>query len=127
MKETAMAEHLQEAGRSCVGLLGTSTVMGSKLYGKLDGVCEVLIPDDAEAMEQAHADYCALALNGAATDEQRDRLYAAAQRLCDRGAEAVILGGTDLNVIFDGSEAHAPVIDSAEVHVQAIVRRAMAG
>ena len=32
-----MAEHLQEAGRSCVGLLGTSTVMGSKLYGKLDG------------------------------------------------------------------------------------------
>ena len=119
--------HLQEAGRSCVGLLGTSTVMGSKLYGKLDGVCEVLIPDDAEAMEQAHADYCALALNGAATDEQRARLYAAAQRLCDRGAEAVILGGTDLNVIFDGSDAHAPVIDSAEVHVQAIVRRAMAG
>ena len=49
------------------------------------------------------------------------------QRLCDRGAEAVILGGTDLNVIFDGSDAHAPVIDSAEVHVQAIVRRAMAG
>ena len=123
----AMAEHLQEAGRSCVGLLGTSTVMGSKLYGKLDGVCEVLIPDDAEAMEQAHADYCALALNGAATDAQRDRLYAAAQQLCDRGAEAVILGGTDLNVIFDGSDAHAPVIDSAEVHVQAIVRRAMAG
>ena len=45
--------------------------MGSKLYGKLDGVCEVLIPDDDEAMEQAHADYCALALNGAATDVQR--------------------------------------------------------
>jgi aspartate racemase len=123
----AMAEHLQEAGRSCVGLLGTSTVMGSKLYGKLDGVCEVLVPGDADAMEQAHADYCSLALNGAATDEQRTRLYDAAQQLCDRGAEAVILGGTDLNVIFDGSDAHAPVIDSAEVHVQAIVRRAMAG
>lgn len=53
------------------------------------------------------------------------RLFAAAQRLVDRGAQTVLLGGTDLNVVFDGSEP-VPVIDSAEVHVQAIVREALA-
>jgi aspartate racemase len=123
---TAMAEHLAKAGVRSVGLLGTATVMGSRLYGKLDGLCETLTPGDdgPSAMEQAHADYCALALSGAATAEQKARLFAAAQRLCDRGAETVILGGTDLNVVFDGSEL-MPVVDSAEVHVQAIVRRAL--
>lgn len=123
----AMADYLKEEGLACVGLLGTTTVMGSRLYGKLDGVCETLIPGDDgdEAMEQAHSDYIAIASNGAATAEQRDRLFAAAQRLCDRGAQAVILGGTDLNVIFDGSQT-MPVVDSAEVHVQAIVKRALA-
>ena len=78
-----------------------------------------------DQVAQAHADYAALAITGAATAEQRERLFGAAQRLCDRGAERVILGGTDLNVIFDGSQT-APTIDSAEVHVQAIVRRALA-
>jgi aspartate racemase len=123
---TAMAEHLRNAGLTRVGILGTTAVMGSKLYGKLDDVCETLSPadDSTAAMEQCHADYAALAFNGAATEEERARLFAAAQRLCDRGAQTVILGGTDLNVIFDGSEP-VPVLDSAEVHVQAIVREAL--
>ena len=122
----AMAEHLRGVGIKTVGILGTTTVMSSRLYGKLDGVCAALTPadDGGDAMEQVHADYAALAINGAATAEQRERLFAAAQRLCDRGAQAVLLGGTDLNVVFDGSEP-VPVIDSAEVHVQAIVREAL--
>ena len=123
---TAMAAHLRKAGLQRVGILGTTAVMGSKLYGKLDGVCEVFTPGDdgADAMEQAHADYAALAIGGVATDELRSRLFGAARRLCDRGAEAVLLGGTDLNLAFDGTEP-VPVIDSAEVHVEAIVREAL--
>jgi len=122
----AMVEYLQREGLGRVGILGTSTVMASKLYGKLDGICEVLTPgdDSADAMEQTHEDYAALAFSGKATDEQRARLFGAAQRLCDRGALSVILGGTDLNVVFDGTEP-VPVIDSAEVHVKAIVREAL--
>lgn len=123
----AMAEHCRQSGLTRVGILGSSAVMRSKLYGKLDGVCETLSPydDGADAMEQCHSDYAALAFNGVATDAERSRLFMAAQRLCDRGAQTVILGGTDLNVIFDGSEP-VPVIDSAEVHVQAIVAEALA-
>ena len=123
----AMAEHLQASGLSRVGILGTTAVMNSRLYGKLDDVVEALTPadDSAEAAEQAHADYAAVAMSGTVTVEQRARLFSAAQRLCDRGAQAVLLGGTDLNAVFDGSEP-VPTIDSAEVHVQAIVREALA-
>ena len=123
----ALVEHVRLAGLTKVGLLGALPVMASRLYGKLDGVCDVLTPgdDNAAAMQQCHDDYRALAFNGVATEAERTRLFGAAQRLCERGASAVILGGTDLNVVFDGSEP-VPVIDSAEVHVRAIVAAATA-
>ena len=123
---TALVAHLQQVGLMRVGILGTTAVMGSKLYGKLDGVCEALTPaDDSDAaMQQCHDDYRELAFNGMATEAQRARLFGAAQRLADRGAQSVILGGTDLNVVFDGSEP-VPVVDCAEVHVQAIVAEAL--
>ena len=71
---TAMAQHLRETAVTRVGILGTTAVMGSKLYGKLHGVCEALTPadDGDDAMAQAHADYAALAMNGAATEQQRE-------------------------------------------------------
>ena len=123
---TAMAEHLREAGLQRVGILGITPVMSSKLYGKLDGVCECLTPGDdgADAMQQVDSDYRALAMAGKPTDELRSRLFAASQRLIDRGAETVMLGGTDLALAFDGTEP-VPVIDSAEIHVQAIVKEAL--
>lgn len=124
---TALVEHLQQEGFTRVGILGTTAVMSSKLYGKLDGVCEALTPADegVAAMQQCHDDYRELAFNGFATEEQRARLFGAAQRLVNRGAQSVILGGTDLNVIFDGSEP-VPVLDSAEIHVRSIVAEALA-
>ena len=123
---TSVAAHFSATGLKRVGILGTTAVMSTGLYGKLGGVCEVLSPGDEsrEAMESAHCDYAALAMSGEATAEQRTRLFAAAQRLCDRGAERVLLGGTDLNLIFDGSEP-VPVVDAAEVHAQAIAAEAL--
>lgn len=123
---TALVEHLRQTGLTRVGILGTTAVMGSKLYGKLYDVCDVLSPgDDSDAaMQQCHDDYRELAFNGVATPEQRSRLFGAAQRLVDRGAQRVVLGGTDLNVIFDGSQP-VPVLDSAKIHVNAIVAEAL--
>ncbi|WP_338140952.1 aspartate/glutamate racemase family protein, partial [Candidatus Entotheonella palauensis] len=52
---------------------------------------------------------------------------AAGERLVrDQGAEAVLLGGTDLNVVYDRISLDFPVIDSAAVHVDAIVNMALA-
>jgi aspartate/glutamate racemase len=38
----------------------------------------------------------------------------------------VLLGGTDLNLVYDGVALDFPVIDSAAVHVEAIVHTALA-
>ncbi len=98
--------------------------MASRLYG-LFGTA-VLAPE-GDAAAQVDADDTALALAGAATAAHRDRLAAAGAGLIARGAEAVLLGGTDLSLAFDDVETGYPVIDSAVVHAEAIARAAMAG
>lgn len=120
----ALGAHFAATGLRRVGVLGTAAVMGSRLYG-LPGV-EVVAPE-GEAMARVDADYKALARAGAASAEHRERFRAAGAALMARGAEAVLLGGTDLSLAFDGPEPGYPVIDSAEVHAAAIARRAMEG
>jgi aspartate racemase len=68
-----------------------------------------------------------VAIAGVATPAQRERLLTAGERLVrDQGAEVVLLGGTDLNLVYDGVVLDFPVIDSAAVHVEAIVHTALA-
>ena len=42
------------------------------------------------------------------------------------GAEAVLLGGTDLFLAFEGENCGFPVFDCAAIHMDAIYRRASA-
>jgi hypothetical protein len=44
-----------------------------------------------------------------------------------QGAEAVLLGGTDLFLAFAGQDCGFPVIDCAEIHVEALYRRSESG
>ena len=63
---------------------------------------------------------------GVATPAQRAVFTAVGQRLLqDRGAEAIMLGGTDLALVFDEKTADFPLVDCAGIHVEAVMRLAM--
>ena len=63
---------------------------------------EIVTPEGDDLTEAGDA-YTAMALAGRATDDQRDYFRNMGQRLCDeQGADAIILGGTDLFLAFDG-------------------------
>ncbi|MGK0169450.1 MAG: aspartate racemase [Gammaproteobacteria bacterium] len=67
-----------------------------------------------------------MATTGAATTAQRERLVAAGARLAsEQNAQAVLLGGTDLNLVYDDNTLNVPVVDSAKVHGDAIVKAAL--
>jgi aspartate racemase len=54
--------------------------------------------------------------------------HSAANRLIEeRGADAIMLGGTDLALIFDEQRSSFPLIDCAAIHADAIARRALSG
>jgi aspartate racemase len=107
-----------------VGIIGTSTVMESRLYGRLPSA-EVLAPEGDE-LGQVHQAYVTMAQSGHVNDQQRQTFFAAGRKLAARGAQAVLLGGTDLFLAFAGQEPGFPVLDCADIHVDAIYEKSSA-
>ena len=120
----AVAAHLQAEQLLRVGILGTASVMETGMYGRLR-TAEIIAPE-GESLHAVHEAYVALARAGRATEEMRDTFVAAGAEMVERGAEAVLLGGTDLAVVFDGAaDGPFPVVDCAQVHIDRIAAAAM--
>ncbi|MEE8286724.1 MAG: aspartate/glutamate racemase family protein, partial [Gammaproteobacteria bacterium] len=121
----SVAAYLKQQEIQRVGILGTRVVMQTCLYGTLSEFDPVApIGND---LAQVNDDYIAVAIAGAATPAQRQRLLTAGESLVrNQGAEVVLLGGTDLNLVYDGVARDFLVIDSASVHVDAIVNATLA-
>ena len=66
-------------------------------------------------------EYFALARTGKCTPAQRSFFFEEGQKLIESGADAVMLAGTDLCLAFEGQDPGYPVLDSALIHVDAIV------
>ena len=121
----SVADYLKQQGMRRVGVIGTRVVMETCLYGALNEF-DPVTPIGSD-LAQVNDDYVAMAIAGAATPAQRERLLIAGKRLVrDQGAEVVLLGGTDLNLVYDGATFDSPVVDCAMVHVDAIVNAGLA-
>jgi aspartate racemase len=116
-----IAERIRRQGLKTVGLLGTATVMRTRLYGGISSA-SVVVPK-GDALDKVHQTYIAMALSGKVTDEARAELFSIGQSLCrEQGAEVVLLAGTDLFLAFDGRACGFPVADCAEIHMDALHR-----
>lgn len=123
LQETDSA--LQDMGIAKAGVLGTRIAMETRLYGAIESV--EIVPPAGQDLAEVHDAYVTMAAAGTASDAQRDLFLSASRRLIDdQGAEAVMLGGTDLALVFEGRDAGFRVIDCARLHIDAIARLAAA-
>jgi len=106
-----------------IGILGTRTVMETRLYG---GVSRVeVVPPSGQDLEDVHQAYVAMAASGIVTEAQRAVFAAVSKRLLkESGIEAIMLGGTDLALVFNERDAEFPLIDCAGIHADGIVNLA---
>jgi len=105
-------------------LFGTRYVMESDFYGLIPGV-EFVRPHPAE-LDAIHTIYVELAESHQPTPRAHAQLTAMAKMLCIRDrAEAVILAGTDLALLFNESNTEFPAIDCAALHIDAVVKAAL--
>lgn len=112
-----------------VALLGTRYTMESDLYPArlADRGIEVLVPEGDDAAEVNRVIYAELVL-GRVEPTSAARLREIVTGLVERGAQAVVLGCTELAMILDpaGHDLPVPVLDSMSLHVNALLEAAFA-
>jgi len=119
------AAALKEKGVRRVGLLGTRFTMEMPFYKdrlKARGL-DVLVPDsDVPALNAIIYDELCL---GTVRDPSRRTFVDAIARLAARGAEAVILGCTEIGMLVDQASSPLPVFDTTDLHAKALVSAAL--
>jgi aspartate racemase len=115
---------IRERGLRTIGILGTRLVMETGLYGGISSA--TIVAPEGDALERVHRSYIEMAQAGRVTEDQRQTFFEAGEWMHrERGAEAVLLCGTDLFLAFEDQNCGFPVIDCAAIHVDAIHRRAL--
>jgi aspartate racemase len=119
----AVDAEVQKRALKRVGILGTRTVMETRFFSGIS-TAEIIIPSGS-ALEDVHAAYVSMALSGQVSDEQRAVFDAACNWFTDKaGVDAIMLGGTDLALVYQEGNTRFPLVDCAAIHVDEVVRRA---
>lgn len=117
------ARTVRAAGHSRVGLLGTAFTMEQAFYrGRLAERfdLDVIIPDAADRAEVHRIIYAEL-VAGQLLDGSRAFFRDVIGRLASRGAEAIILGCTEIMLLVTQEDSPVPLFDTTELHALAAV------
>ena len=119
------ADALLADGFGRVGLLGTRFTLEKPFYRERLAArgLDVLVPevDVTNLNGIIYEELC----KGIVTEDSRRRYVAAIELLAARGAEAVILGCTEIGMLIDDSASPLPVYDTTELHARALVAAAL--
>ena len=124
----ATARRLVADGVKRVGLLGTRFTMEQAFYkGRLETLfgLEVLVPPEAERERVHRIIYDELCL-GEVRGASRAEYLAIIAGLSEAGAEAVILGCTEIALLVGDAKAAVPLYDTTAIHAEAAVEWALA-
>ncbi|MDN3616707.1 aspartate/glutamate racemase family protein [Vibrio gallaecicus] len=123
----ATGEQLKAQGISKVGLLGTAFTMEQQFYkGRLQekfGI-EVIVPNGVQRKLVHGVIYNEL-VQGVLNNRSRNDFITVINDLQESGAEAVILGCTEIAMLVNQNDTKVPLFDTTEIHAQAAVDYAL--
>ncbi|AQQ67103.1 aspartate racemase [Microbulbifer agarilyticus] len=114
----ATAEQLLADGVKSVGLLGTRFTMEQEFYkGRLIEQYGINVitptPDERDIVHDViYSELCLGVIN----DESREKYLDVVRHLAERGAEAVILGCTEIALLIEQSDTSVPLYDTTRIH-----------
>jgi aspartate racemase len=117
-----VADAIRARGLKRVALFGTRSTVESKMFGRLGVDVVVPQPDEIAFIHDRYLDV----VYDRSTPEKINQLRELAHTLIKRGAEAVLLAGTDLSMVMNEENAGFPTLDCAGVHIAEITRRLLA-
>ncbi len=123
------AAEIKQAGYSTVGLLGTRFTMEQAFYS--DRLSErhalrVIVPNaqDRETIHRIIYDELCL---GVVLPESRGEYRRIMESLAAQGAQAIILGCTEISLLVSQQDASVPLFDTTAIHARAAAAQALAG
>lgn len=122
------ADAVKAAGLTKVGLLGTIFTMEQDFYRDRlasHGI-EVLVPDADARQRVSGIIYDELCL-GVVSEPSRTSYLDVIDRLVAEGAQGIVLGCTEIEMLIDQSHTDAPVFPTTQLHVRAAVDAALRG
>ena len=119
------AEAITEAGLTRVGLLGTAFTMEQPFYRDRLGRHGIttLVPDEEDRATVHRVIYDEL-VRGIVNDDSREAYRRIISRLVESGAEGVVLGCTEIELLIAPSDSPVPVFPTTALHVAAALRAA---
>jgi len=124
----ATAQKIKSRGIRKVGLLGTHYTMEEDFYtGRLTRTfgLEVITPDgpDREVVHRVIFDELCL---GIAKPESRERYRTIMEKMAHAGAEGIILGCTEIELLIREEDSPVPLFPTAKIHATAAAEYALA-
>ncbi|WP_242112626.1 aspartate/glutamate racemase family protein [Luteimonas aquatica] len=115
----ATAERIRAAGFERVGLLGTRFTMEQDFYrGRLQRFgLTPLVPEQAQR-EIVHRVIYDELCRGQCLPQSRQAYRGIVADLVARGAQAIILGCTEIGLLIDASDSAVPLFDTATIHAE---------
>ncbi|WP_129337288.1 aspartate/glutamate racemase family protein [Cellulomonas endophytica] len=120
------AAAVRAAGLGTVGLLGTAFTMEQDFYRDrlASHGLRVLVPDAADRAEVHRVVYDELCL-GVVRPESREAYRGVIERLVAAGAQGVVLGCTEIELLVGEGDSPVPVFPTTRLHVEAAVTAAL--
>lgn len=115
------ADAIKAAGFDTVGLLGTRFTMEQDFYrGRLEDRfgLNVIVPD-SEARRRIHDVIYDELCRGIISESSRENLVKVVATLAGTGAQAVILGCTEIGLLLREQDAGIPLFDTTRLHAEA--------
>ncbi|MGA6924133.1 MAG: amino acid racemase, partial [Desulfosarcina sp.] len=119
----ATGKALRQAGIERVGLLGTAFTMEQDFYkGRLTQKfgLEVIVPNEDDRRQVHDVIYHELCL-GIIKPESKQSFVEVVDRLANTGAQAVILGCTEIGLLINQADTAVPLYDTTLIHAEAAV------
>jgi aspartate racemase len=120
------AKAAQDAGHGCVALLGTRFTMEQDFYRtRLESQGLKVLTPSAEDREIVHrVIYDELCL-GQTKPQSRTQYVRIIEQLAGAGAEAIILGCTEISLLIGPGDTGVPLIDTTALHARAAADHAL--
>jgi aspartate racemase len=120
------ADAVRDAGLDTVGVLGTRATMEGAFYADrfAEHGVETVTPDAAarETVDRVIFDELT---DGEIRESSREAYLDVIDDLVAGGAEGIVLGCTEIDLLLDAENVPAPVFDTTALHVERAVERAL--